>query len=396
MSANAPAPRDRWEFIAARRLYSTLSQFEEIAVLAASRGDATSGQLDDEIVHRDLFRQLARDLGGIEPPAAETTALVNELQSLRGPVSLALLNLVAEQWLETVFHFLCAGWGAELFAEIEADESRHVADAWAFERASPEEIMQHLPQIEQALAGIAMSPGFALPIIHLCGVETLRAIGAAALKRHAQTCRELGVSPGPAMRRLAAVCRGYRPPPEVIPTTGRHLSLIRAATGPAPVWTEFEVKKKSTIDVVTQCLVAQVLHTSLRTVFRRETLYSLPARVMVRIEHPEGIGNVLVDSHGDTLKQLRSKRKRLRGRALTVLPRLGDTIELLPPAPASMAITALTNWGFSGGYVPLFEAEGIPIVVAIGSRYGATVIAITMDHRIYDAHHLALLRDCLQ
>ena len=140
LAANAPAPRDRWEFIAARRLYSTLSQFEEIAVLAASRGDATSGQLDDEIVHRDLFRQLARDLGGIEPPAAETTALVNELQSLRGPVSLALLNLVAEQWLETVFHFLCAGWGAELFAEIEADESRHVADAWAFERASPEEI----------------------------------------------------------------------------------------------------------------------------------------------------------------------------------------------------------------------------------------------------------------
>lgn len=61
-----------------------------------------------------------------------------------------------------------------------------------------------------------------------------------------------------------------------------------------------------------------------------------------------------------------------------------------------MAVTALTNWGFSGGYVPLFEAEGIPIVVAIGSRNGSTVIAITMDHRIYDAQHLALLRDCLQ
>lgn len=398
IEAFAPSIRDPWEKIAARRLYSTLAQFEEIAVLAARRGDATDGQLDDELVHFGVFRNLAQSLGGVEPPAEATTELVDRLTALTGPASLALLNLVAEQWLETVFRLLAdAGWGAELFRAIEADEARHVEDAWGFDLPSPDELMEHLPDIEQALASIALSPGFALPILHLYGAGVLRRIGAEALRRHTETCTRLGVRPGPAMRRLSALCRGYNAPPEIIPTTGRHLSLIRASSVPAPVWTQITVKRCSTVDVVTACMVVLEKNPELRRVFRRESVYQYAEpRVLVRIRHPDGIGSVLVAGHCDMLRRLRAKRRRALKKPLVVLPRLGDTVQLLPPAPASLAVTALTDWDFEGGFVPLFDAEGVPIVVAIGRDNDKTVLALTMDHRLYDAPHLAALRDGLR
>lgn len=391
----APPIRDGWERIAARRLYSTLTQFEEIAVLAASRGDATHGQLSDEQVHRDTFLHLAKDCGGLEPPSEETVDLVSRLSSLEGAASLALLNLVAEQWLETVFKQF-SGWGHQLFHAIGLDESRHVNDAWDFPPPSPDELMQHLPGIESALCSIALSPGFALPIVHLFGAETFRKIGIEALKRHEATCARLGVTPGPAMRRLSAVCRGHRKAPPQIDITGRQVSLIRAAIGPAPVWTQFTRPKCSTVNVIEKCLHALEKNPELRWVFRRETVYQQSeARVLVRVKHPDGIGSVMI-TKGNVFTQLKAKVRRLRKKALPVLPRLGDAIALLPPAPASLAVTALTDWHFSGGSVPLFEAEGVPIAVAIGYNGIETVISITMDHRLFDASHLASLRDFLK
>ena len=389
-----PEPRDRWEQIAARRLFSTLAQFEDIAVLAAERGDGTDGQLEDELVHRETFAALARSCGGMEPPAEETIELVDRLTELHGPVSLALLNLVAEQWLETVFGVLGrGGWAADLFRAVEQDECRHVADAWNFELPSPDEVIEALPAIERALAGIGLSPGFALPVRYLFGVDALREIGKRALERHAATCATLGVYTGPAMRRLTAVCRAQHPAPRETPATGRHLSLIRAHTGVAPVWTQITVPGRlNTSHVAARCLRVLRDNPELCLSFRRETIYQHDPCVAVRVGHPEGIATVVINS----IRQLRPKTVRVRSKALPVLPRLDDTMQLLPAAVAPLAITSLYAWRFAGGYVPLFDAEGIPAVVAIGRDGNDTVLAITMDHRIYDAPQLAALRDGLK
>ena len=84
-------------------------------------------------------------------------------------------------------------------------------------------------------------------------------------------------------------------------------------------------------------------------------------------------------------------------RAYPAVPPLGDLVELLPPAPASVAVTQVSKWDFNSGTVPLVPAEGVPIVIGIGALDGGRLtLLLSMDHRTHDPEHLALLRDGLR
>ena len=404
----APEPLSEAQAIAARRLYSTLAQLEYIAVLAAERGDCVDGQLEDELVHRGVFIQLAQQLGGVCVVSPETRELVAKLEAMRGPQSLLLLNIVAETWLETVFDELAKpGWGSELFAAVEADEARHVAGAWAAEIPDAAAMLDDLADIEKALANIGLSTGFILPLRHLRGAGFCGNMGLAAIASHEKVCARLGVAPGRVIGKLKAFSRGIKmlPAPDVIKPTPGRLSLMRASPVPFVMDSIISVPNRFALPLAAVVKAAsQILqdHPELRRVMRGDVLYQhREASVYVRVKMPTGIMSVSLraawqHTPREIYRQIKKQRARLARRKHYPLPPLGDMEPLLPPAQAALAVTDISRWGFDNGTTPLVPAEGVPIVITLGIiTVDKITVAFSMDHRVFDASDMGLLRDSL-
>ena len=404
----ATEPVSEAQSIAARRLYSTLAQLEYIAVLAAERGDGVDGQLEDELVHRGVFTQLAQQLGGVCVANKETRNLVKKLELMTGPQSLLLLNIVAETWLETVFDELAKpGWGSELFAAVEEDEARHVAHAWASNLPDATGLLSDLSDIEHALASIALSLAFILPIRHLRGDEFCGNMGLAAIKNHEKVCGKLGVTPGKVINKLKSFSRGIRmmPQPEMVEPSPGRLSLMRASKTPFTMDSIIEVRNKHSFSLSSLIIAcSQMLsdHEELRHVMRGDCLYRHrnPA-VFVRAKMTTGIRSIWLKdpckyNSKQITKQLRKQYVRLAERKHYPMPELGDMEALLPPAQAALAVTDISQWGFDNGTTPLVPAEGVPIVITLGMITKEKItISFTMDHRVFDASDMGLVRDSL-
>ena len=410
----APDIKTPQDAVAARRLYSTLAQFEQIAVMAAERGDGVVNQLAEELAHRDTFEALAMRLGGIEPPAPETRALVEKLTALRGPASNVLLNLVAETWLGCVFDWLSSpGWGDKLFRRIESDEARHIEEAWLLDLPENRLIEKYLPAIERALVAIAMSPGFLVPIIHLRGYDVLWQIGMDAVARHSSVCARLGMRPGPATRELMALCwrlkRFKKPQPVRVPDS--RLTLMRASCNNLPMHTTIRVPYKGkrnlaiawSVAAVNSILVSQP---QFCVVGRSASMWRVDPTVAVRVALTDRDGLPAIGTIGlqigelsspkDIIREIQEKRHRLRRRKYLPPPDVASMISILPPATASVVITDVSAHGFYNGSIPLADCEGIPIIVGIGDvSDGYITYLLTMDHRFYDPADLAQFCDSL-
>lgn len=402
----APRLTSDVEAIAARRLYSTLAELEYIAVLAAKRGNGTEGQLEDELVHRGVFLALARDLGGVCPPNKETVDLVDRLSSMTGPKSLLLLNIVAETWLDTVFDCLGhSGWGSELFKAIEADEARHVKDAWLEEIPNVDDVLEELSDIEHALAHIALSLAFILPIRYLKGDTFCGDMGLSVIKSHESVCKRLGTEPGKVIGKLKSFCRGIRmmhQPVEIEPIAGR-LSLMRASPVPFVMDSIITIPRCPMIPlaaVVSACSELLYRCPELNRVMRGDRLYQHRSpSVFVRVRLDTGIRSIWLKeprafTERKVYQQIKKQRDRLRGRKHYPLPPLGDMEPVLPPAQAAIAVTDISEWGFDNGSTPLVPAEGVPIVITLGMavRGEKMVISFSLDHRVFDASDMGLVK----
>lgn len=202
--------------LAGRHLFGLLAELEEIAVLAARRGRGVRGQLADEIVHRDTFAALADRLGGAPPCPAAVGRLFGFLANLEGtPAATAVLNVVAESWLETVFRHL-GQWGVapRLLARIEAEEARHVQLACRNNLNGTAELrngagldFQKLVQeAEHRLIEVALSGAFLIPMYHFGGRRGVARLGLDAIRRHRAACRRLGIEPGPTLELFRRSC----------------------------------------------------------------------------------------------------------------------------------------------------------------------------------------------
>lgn len=399
--AQATPPADRYERIAARYLWSTLAHFEGIAVLAAERGDGTETQLDDELVHQGVFTALARDCGGIEPPDPAARELIERLKASRGPASAIALNIVAESWLDTVFAVLGApGWNAKLFRAIEADEARHVDDAWSMDIPPPEQIADVIAPIEAALVAIARSAAFVLPIRWLRGERCLSDMGTASAEAHRKVCAQLGIKAGAGIKRLEAMCRGLqmRNRPIRINTNGWRVSASRLSDAPIPMSTTYHVpwsddRQPQIVDFTGPLARVLAEHPSLRDVMSGEQLYRhARPEILIRDRHRRGEVYSLHVHGQESITAIRRMRRRALREPYKPVPRLGDMRLILPPAAASVALTAIWPTGITGGQVPLIPTEGVPIVIGVAApSNGQLALMITMDHRVYDPEHLALL-----
>jgi hypothetical protein len=410
---------------AARRLFSWLADVEQIAVLAAERGDGIPQQLEDELSHRDGFALIAERLGGKEPMGRDVALLLAFLQGLRGAESLLALNVVAESWLENVFdHLAQTDLAPSLFRLVEAEEHRHCEEARALAR--PDGSCQELvSSLESLLYEVVRAPGVLVPLSFLIGPVACARMAISNVTRHLEACFSLGVQPSQKIRDLMTVSRaallvGDREPE---PTLMHEwdISRQRLWQEPAPMmaFEKMPAPREASLadleaEVVRRCSLALAAHPQLnRVVAQGQMFRPLDIRVGVRRSwdlEGELITTVYVDNaHLKPATQVKAeihrKADRYRRRPYEPAPDVSALRHLLPPARCPIVISQVGGFGIRG-VGPLTQDEGAPISVFIGRKEVEAVwseeaaefrprpvahLWVVYDHRAGNGRELGLL-----
>lgn len=400
--------------IAGRWLFSLLAQMEGIAVEAARRGDGVRGQLRDELSHQQTFAHIAEQLGATEAQRSpEIDELVEYLEGLGGAESLAALNIVAEHWLAGIFERVArwplASW---LFTLIGAEEHRHVAHALKAARPSSTHAQAVVRVLEERLAQVAHAPGFLLPLAHFGGGEEVAQIGLRNVHDHRTACARLGVVPGPAVRDLETMARGYLAglpeEPELLRLNRWERSRFDIWTTPAPMVSFVDawgVFPDSPADLEARVVLAVgkalAAHPELRVTMRGRNLYR-PKTVRVGVRRMR-TRNELVTLHvrepqrltrGEVEARLERHAARARSRPYHAVRSVPCELRpLVPPTRTPVVVTNCSELGCDFALAPLAELEGTPISVAVGKAHlsGRVTLGITQDHRSGDGRALGLL-----
>ena len=217
---------------ALRHLFTFLAQVETIAIEIPLRfldsapdelRPTLRRQLVDEVFHSALFARLAHELslpdGRPPAPLASAERLLDRIRAERDlSVSAALLNLVAEGWIETLFRH-AARWGVAdaVFQTVLADEARHVEEAELYtgdlDRQAARPVLHAL---EEGLLEVSAEPSVALAMLDLAGEEAYRELADDLRRVHVEHLAEVGLEPSARWREVAET-----PLPEPVPTERR-------------------------------------------------------------------------------------------------------------------------------------------------------------------------------
>lgn len=397
---------------AAQYLFSFLAEVEEIAVLAAKRGDGIRDQLEDEISHRDSFAAIADRLGGRVDVGTETKDLIAFLEALRGAESLALLNVVCESWLEGIFSRLAAaGFCSELFATVEAEECRHALEARNLERPSPREALPLVRSLEALLAEVATAPCFIVPLQFLIGARETALMGLANIQAHKLACVHLEVPPGERIRDLEKSCRAVfqsESEPTPIEMNDWEKSKFIMWSGPAPMQIiriiNLETPNPAEQEARVVFELGQILSRNprLNRTIRDSQIYE-PSNIKIGVRRAhdkegEQITTVYVDNpQRKTLEEIQQeiKRKTLRMQQRVYRP-IRDyrkVLDLLPAPRTSAVVTHVGKLGIEIGWAPFVPDEGATISVCIGKAKPRTNVnlGILLDHRAGDGKEIGAL-----
>lgn len=438
--ATARAVIDPVDRLAARHLFSTMCHLERLAELAAERGDGVPGQLDDERVHRQAFRELAEMHGGLEPCPEPAQKLIDYLLALEGESSLATLNVVAESWLDTVFEHMERSWLApSVFHAIEEDEARHAYGALESARLPEGDAgVSIVRDLESMLMEISLSGEFMLPLVWFLGPTGVAEMGMDIAAAHARACARLGVEPD--LRDLVTSCRAARFLDRTAPTEWPmnewdRLKLANWKTN-APQLCFVDIDTDTTNPVKLQ---AQAMHAlgrvlarepELRRVVRRDRLYMTDHPVVgmralydkdrvvtLFVSRPERYPpRRLIPMLNKQLKRFKDEPYEPYDGPISVVPHLEP---LFPPNRCNVVLSYNGGHGGLFGVGPLSHLEGIPCSVTIGephwkpvppngsvariSGFGPQVewrrvvtVCVQMDHRVGDGRHIGLLAGALR
>jgi len=403
-------PRNKTEKSAFRYLFSTLSALEQIAVLASERGAGVEGQLEDEYVHRDAFKQLAVMCGGYEDPCDKTQQLIDFLESLEGEKSIAALNVVAEAWLGCVFTSL-ARVAPNLFNSIGEDESRHNHYALSYKIPNSEELEPVIRRLERMMVEIAKSPNFILPIIYLIGLGETGYMGLEMIKAHSRACEHLNIAP--VTDEFQSFCRksihGGRNLPELIPMNDWEANKQSLWKRPAPMTVQKEIKIDSKNEIKVQAKIIEAigkivrLYPEFKNVTRDSKLYrtkhaNVGMRVMWNDDIVTTIGLNAKNEYREILRNIVYRTKRIRNKAYEIIGEVDHLRDLLPPSQFPFVISYIGQHNLTWGYGVFSEFEGCSTSIFIGAPNDNNVYPITvlMDHRVFDGKDIALFTDKLK
>lgn len=416
------------DVIAARHLFSHLAHLEDIAVLAADRGDCVVDQLEDELVHRETFKQLAEDLGGMTAPSYEVRRIIEYLANLEGEESLAALNVVAESWLERVFvHLAKSGFCSDMFTLIGAEEARHAHEALESAKPDPEAFTETVRDLEEMLTLVSGSPEFMLPLHWFMGLESLGDMGLDMCDAHEKACKHLGVEPDVHNLRVSGRSARLlsRNQPYEIEMSDWERVKLQNWTDFAPQYCNVTTEIPTTIPLKLQAMIMEATgrvldrEPRLRNVTRRGKLFRTDhALIGMRslYDSEQVITLFVAKPHRKgwkrTLRLLKKSKDRLKEREYE--PYLGgvrlcsELKDIFPPNRCSCVVTYNGDFGGDFGAGPLSDMEGIPCSITIGkirsvprfSVYGeesgefsmesinASTICFQMDHRTGDGQDI--------
>ena len=402
-------PKDKTIRFAFKYLFSMLSAVEQIAVLAAERGAGVEGQLEDEIVHRDAFKQLAINCGGFEGACEKTQELIDYLENLHGEKSMAALNVVAEGWLGCVFKrvaHLCP----DLFNSVGEDEARHNGYALSYKIPDSHELEPIIKDLEFLLLEVATSPNFILPMIYLVGLKEVGQMGLEIQQSHIKACNHLNVEHS--TKQYELTCRrsikGSTNLPDLVPMNTWQINKHRIWNSPHEMVIQKEILIDTANELKAQAKIIEALYKVLsieprfRNVTRDNKIYRTKRFIIgVRTSwDEEQLTTVYVDaknSYKDILKSLITKTKRIRSKPYEEIPDVYHIKELLLPSQCPVTLSFIGNYGTEWGFTRLSEVEGVATSIFIGSptdyKYPITLV---MDHRVFDGKDIQLFGHLLK
>lgn len=407
-----PARSDFAMWDAWRRLFSTLAHLEQIAVIAAERGDGIEGQLEDEIVHREVFAALA---GEAMAPTKAVRALQDFIGNLSGPASMAVLNIVAESWLETLFRHV-ARWGLadEMFAGIGEEEARHVTEAEAnLVNVDGGEVEPLVRELERLLFDIAREPAFMLPLTFFGGVNQVAAMGADQTKAHAHALKALGLEPTAYATEIARCGRDMArdPEPSLVPSSAWQETAFKAGVPPITASVDIPWKhgadpreiESRVVRAVSSAIAGTALNATVRNTWHE--IYA-PKAVIVGVRRLYSRGLVTtVYAHEPHLKTVEEVTEGLvdglRRQKLFPYdaPDYAGLSHLLPASRVAATVTNCTTQFPVGtrGWSSLVPVEGATISCVISPVFKAPVkgflrtkwvphinLGFEVDHRVHD------------
>jgi hypothetical protein len=394
-------PKHRTKKLAFKYLFSSLSALEEIAVLASERGAGVEGQLEDEYVHRDAFKQLAIKCGGFEGACEHTNSLIEYLHSLEGENAMAAINVVAEAWLGCVFVAL-SNLSPELFDSIGEDEAKHNGYALGYEVPNSEDLEPIMRDLESLMVKIAKSPNFIMPMIYLIGMEAVGRMGLDIVKNHRKACEHLNIIPQ--TREFEMFCRrtisGAKNNPEPIEMNGWEISKQNLWKASAPLVVQKDIKINVSNEIKVQAKIIEAIYkvTSLlpkfKNVVRDEQIFRtnkclVGVRALWDQDHLTTIYCDSKQGYKKTIKNITTKIKRVRTRPYEIVPDVHHVKDLLMPSQIPFVISYIGMHDLPWGHGAVNEIEGITTWIFISApKDNVYTLMFMTDHRVIDGHDI--------
>lgn len=402
-------PKHKTKKLAFKYLFSSLSALEEIAVLASERGAGVEGQLEDEYVHRDAFKELAIKCGGFEGACEYTSELIEYLHGLDGENAMAAINVVAESWLGCVFVAL-SGTSPELFNSIGEDESRHNGYALDYKVPNSEELEPIMRDLETLMVKIARSPNFIMPMIYLIGIEAVGRMGLDIVRNHRKACEHLNIVPD--TKEFEIFCRrsinSSKNNPEQIVMNGWDRSKQNLWKTSAPLVVQKNIKINVTNEIKVQARIIDGIYKvtkmfpKFRNVVRDEQLYRtqrcmVGVRVLWDRDHITTVYCDAKQGYKKTIKNITTKTKRVRTRAYEVVPDVYHVKDLLVPSQIPFVLSYIGMHGLPWGHGAVNEIEGITTWIFISApKDGEYPLVFMTDHRVIDGHDICSFAEHLK
>lgn len=381
-------------------LFRQLGWLEELAVLMCTRHEAVRGQLQDELVHRHAFWTAAGDdFGSPIEPIGDLIAWTNGLE---GEAQMAVLNLVAEVWLEGVLNALAEIPDhpyARLFASVAEDEKRHteVEVDWGDIDPGP-----YVRTLEKHLHAITADPRFLWPLYREMGHDRMVLMARELHEAHEKACEALEIGVGRHFKELLR-CReeaeGDQGVEELELDRWRqsafnmHLGSMEGTREIEWVWEADAASIEARVVRAIHRTLAFNPQWNLTIAEGRKALYRpVESCVGVRREGKPGVVAAYtraVEELPTMIRQIRKNGARAR-QAAVVIPEISDELLAIQPPPRMAAVvSSLPN--LQTGLAPLVRGEGVTWNLVVGELRpdGTLTIRCHVDHRAVDGSDLA-------
>ena len=404
---------------ALRYLFSVLSHLEHIAVIAGRRGNGVKGQYEDELVHEGTFKALAEGFGGFLAPSVPVRNLVSYVSVLDGDEFLAILNVVSEAWLSTLFDHIGTWHIADkLFDAIGQEEARHVYEARIGISLNMMRSQKLVQELETRLFNVSNDPEFLWPLCFLGSPNKVARMGKDMTKAHKEAVRFLGCIPGNYIHEITRCSRDVRTDIEPDPYELNPSQQLHFDTGAQPIWCSLDVEIGSLPESKLELAVSMALSEALCST-PRLNLVVHPGRPQVFQAQTPIIGHrrlwdkeelvstvYLRSPHRISLDRFATRMKslvrRLRGVPYQGSPGiLADDLWRLAPTPRCAAVVTNCQWQFpegTRGMLSLNPREGATIGVVISPKVanGTHNLGIIVDHRVHNGRELGWLAQSIK